>query len=213
MGSEMCIRDSDGDATDETVDENGDLEGDYPIFFEVTSTATGASDVMMKAVDVNTAHAVTLTPSGSEQVEVGGTVDFPHTLANNGNADATVELTATNSLPGWSNTVSIDTNGDGAADTEIGNLIAGTITVQQPDGTTVSVVVTVPGSNPVLAVPPGAVIPLNATVFAPSSASVDDVDTLTITALNSASGITTSCLLYTSPSPRDATLSRMPSSA
>jgi len=185
------VSDNDGDTTDETVDENGDSDGDYPIFFEVTSTATGASDAMMKAVDVNTAHAVTLTPSGSEQVEEGGTVDFPHTLANNGNADAVVELTATNSLPGWSNTVSIDTNGDGIADTEIGNLVAGTITVQQPDGTIVSVTVTVPGANPVLTVPPGAVIPLSATVFAPSSAAVDDVDTLTITAVNSASGITT----------------------
>lgn len=185
------VSDNDGDAADETVDQNNDTDGDYPIFLEVTSTATGASDVMMKAVDVNTVHAVTLTPSGSEQVEEGGTVDFPHTLANNGNADAVVELTATNSLAGWSNTVSIDTTGNGTADTEIGNLVAGTITVQQPDSTTVSVTVTLSGGNPVLTVPPGAVIPLSATVFAPSSAGVDEVDTLTITAVNSASGITT----------------------
>ncbi len=185
------VSDNDGDATDETVDENGDLDGDYPIFFEVTSSATGASDVMMKAVDVDTVHAVTLTPSGSEQVEVGGTVNFPHTLANNGNADAEIELSAANSLSGWSNTVSIDTDGNGATDTEIGNLVAGTITVLQPDGTTVSIVVTLVGGNPVLTVPPGAAIPLGATVFAPSSAAVDDVDTLTITAINSASGITT----------------------
>jgi uncharacterized repeat protein (TIGR01451 family) len=185
------VSDNDGDTTNETVDQNADLDGDYPIFFEVTSTATGASDVMLKAVDVNTVHAVTLTPSGSEQVEVGGTVDFPHTLANNGNADAVIELSAAHSLPGWSNTVSIDTNGDGTADTEIGNLTAGTITVLQPDTTTVDITVTVPGANPVLTIPPGSLIPLSATVFAPSSAAVDDVDTLTITAVNSASGITT----------------------
>lgn len=185
------VFDNDGDAVDETVDQNGDLDGDYPIFFEVTSSATGATDVMMKAIDVNTAHAVTLTPSGSEQVEEGGTVDFPHTLANNGNADAVLELTAANTLPGWSNTVSIDTNGDGIADTEIGNLVAGTITVQQPDSTTVSITVTISGGNPVLTVPPGAMIPISATVFAPSSANVNDVDTLIISAVNSASGITT----------------------
>ncbi len=184
------VFDNDGDGADETIDANGDSDGDYPIFFEITSTATGASDVMLHAVDVDTVHAVTLSPSGSEQVEVGGTVDFPHTLANNGNADAVVELTASNSLSGWNNTVSIDTTGDGIADTEIGNLAAGAITVQQPDGTTVSVTVTLSGANPVLTVPPGAVIPLAATVFAPSSAAVDDVDTLTITAFNSASGNT-----------------------
>ena len=184
------VFDNDGDGADETIDANGDSDGDYPIFFEITSTATGASDVMLHAVDVDTVHAVTLSPSGSEQVEVGGTVDFPHTLANNGNADAIVELTASNSLPGWNNTVSIDTTGNGIADTEIGNLAAGEITVQQPDGTTVLVTVTLSGANPVLTVPPGAVIPLAATVFAPSSAAVNEVDTLTITANDSASGIT-----------------------
>ena len=50
---------------------------------------------------------------------------------------------------------------------------------------------TLAGTNPVLTIPPGSTIPLNATVFAPSSAAIDDVDTLTITAVNSASGITT----------------------
>jgi len=63
--------------------------------------------------------------------------------------------------------------------------------VQQPGGGIVTVAVTLSGVNPVLTIPPGAAIPLSATVFAPSSASIDDVDTLTITAVNSASGITT----------------------
>jgi uncharacterized repeat protein (TIGR01451 family) len=185
------VADNDADGTDETLDENADSDGDYPLFLEVTSSATGATDTMLKAIDVNTVHALTLTPSGSEQVEVGGTVSFPHTLANNGNADAVVELSATNSQGGWSNTVSIDTDGDGAADTEIGNLTPGTITVRQPDGSTETVTVTVPAGSPILTIPTGTVVPLSATVFAPSSASVDDVDTLTITAINSASGLTT----------------------
>ncbi len=182
--------DNDADAVDENLDGNGDGDGDYPLFFEVSSTGTGANDVTVEAIDVNTVHAVTLTPSGSSQIESGGTVVFPHTLANNGNADATLELTATNSLPGWTNTVLIDTVGNGVPDTELGNLTAGTITVQQPDGTDVTLTVTVAGGVPGLTVPPGANIPLSATVFAPSSASDGDVDTLTISATDSSAGTT-----------------------
>lgn len=182
--------DNDVDTADETLDGNGDGDGDYPLFFEVSSTGTGASDVTVEAIDVNTVHAVTLTPSGSSQIESGGTVVFPHTLSNNGNADEVLEMTASNSLPGWTNTVLIDTVGDGVPDTEIGNLVAGSIIVQQPDGSDVTLTVTINGGVPSLTVPPGAIIPLSATVFAPSSASDGDVDTLTISATDTASGTT-----------------------
>ncbi|MEM7255797.1 MAG: hypothetical protein AAF404_00250 [Pseudomonadota bacterium] len=180
--------DNDQDGASETVDGNSDGDGDYPLFFEVTSSATGATDVTMDAIDVNEVYAVILTPSGSDQIEAGGTSVYPHTLANNGNGDASLELTASNSLPGFTNTVTVDTDGDGVPDTEVGNLIAGNIAVQQPDGTTQIIAVTISGGNPVVTLPPGVVLPLTATVFAPTSAAEGQVDTLTITATNTTTG-------------------------
>ncbi|OED42421.1 hypothetical protein AB833_07230 [Chromatiales bacterium (ex Bugula neritina AB1)] len=188
------VSDNDNDGTDETVDVNGDGDGDYPLFFEVRSASTGASDVTLEAIDVNTVHAVTLTPSGSSQVESGGSSTYPHTLANNGNALETLALTAANSgsASGWANTLTIDTTGDGVADTEFGNLVAGTITVQQPSGVDIIITVSIAGGNPTLALPPGAVIPLHATVFAPTTAGDGDTDILTITATDAVSGATAS---------------------
>ncbi len=184
------ISDNDVDAANETLDGNSDGDGDYPLFFEVTSTATGATDVTLEAVDVNEVYAVVLTPSGSDQIEAGGTSVYPHTLANNGNGDAELELSASNSQPGWTNTVMIDTDGDGLPDTEFGNLTPGNIAVQQPDGTTEIIVVTDNGGIPVVTIPPGVVVPLTATVFAPTSAAEGEVDTLTISATDLSSGST-----------------------
>ncbi len=184
------VSDNDVDAANEILDGNNDGDGDYPLFFEVTSTATGATDVTLEAIDVNEVYAVILTPSGSDQIEAGGTSVYPHTLANNGNGDAVLELTSSNSQPGWTNTVTIDTDGDGVPDTEFGNLLPGNIAVQQPDGTTEIITVTDNGGNPVVTIPPGVVLPLTATVFAPTSASASDVDTLTISATDTTTGAT-----------------------
>lgn len=178
--------DNDGDGVVETIDGNGDSDGDYPIFFQIISVNSGAMDVKLDAVDVNAVRAISLTPSGINQVEAGGTVSYPHTLSNTGNSTETVELTATNSQPGWNNTVMIDTDGDGTPDTEIGNLTAGTITVLQPDGTTVDITVTDTDGdgNPELELPQNSDIPLVATILAPTTASAGEVDTLSITATN-----------------------------
>ena len=180
--------DNDADTVAEVLDGNTDGDGDYPLFFEVTSTATGATDVTLEAIDVNEVYAVVLTPSGSDQIEAGGTSVYPHTLANNGNGDAVLELTSSNSQPGWTNTVMIDTDGDGVPDTEFGNLLPGNIAVQQPDGSTEIITVTDNGGVPVVTIPPGVVLPLTATVFAPTSASASDVDTLTIAATDTTTG-------------------------
>ena len=48
---------------------------------------------------------------------------------------------------------------------------------------------------------------------AQAQASGTDTILLTVTLMGGNDGLNTLCLLYTSPSPRDATLSRMPSSA
>ncbi len=183
------IGDNDADGANETVDGNADGDGDYPLFFEVTSSSTGATDVTMSAVDVNEVHAVILTPSGSDQIEAGGTSVYLHTLANNGNGDATLQLVTSNSLPGFTNAVSVDTDGDGVPDTEVGNLVPGNIAVQQPDGTTQIIAITDVGGNPVVILPPGVVLPLTATVFAPTSSAEGQVDTLTISATNLTTGV------------------------
>jgi len=81
----------------------------------------------------------------------------------------------------------IDTDGDGTPDTELGNLVAGNITVQQPDGTVETVTVALNGGVPVLTLPPGVVVPMVATVFSPGSSAQGQVDTLTITAFEAAS--------------------------
>lgn len=180
--------DNDVDATVETIDGNADGDGDYPLFFRIISASSGATDVLLEAIDVVPSRAVAFTPSASNQVEPGGTVDYLATLSNNGNAEETLELTATNSQADFNNTVAIDTDGDGTTDTVLGNLTAGsTISVLQADGVLLSIDVLDADSdgNPELVLPPGARIPLLVTVFAPSTAPSGQVDTLSLLAENS----------------------------
>lgn len=178
--------DNDVDGSDELMDGNGDGDGDYPLFFTILSNNSGATDITMDAIDVEASRAIALTPTSTNQIEAGGTVTYAHTLANSGNTPETVEVEATNSQVGWTSTVLIDTDGDGVADTELGNLTAGNITVQQSSGVDIVIAVTDTDGdgNPELALPSGADIPLQATVFAPASASPGQVDTLTIDAIN-----------------------------
>jgi len=179
--------DNDGDGTPESLDGNGDGDGDYPIFFTIQSGATGASDVVLQAIDVLPTRGLTLTPNGSNQLEAGGTVAYTHTLANTGNSAEVVELTSSNSQPNWNHTLLIDTDGDGTPDTDIGNLVVGTtISVQQPDLSVVTINITDADADgvPELNLPAGASVTLDATVFAPATAAIGEIDTLTITATN-----------------------------
>jgi len=52
--------DNDADDTPDTLDSNIDGDGDYPIFFQIESNNTGASDIMLDAVDVDPARDVQL---------------------------------------------------------------------------------------------------------------------------------------------------------
>ncbi len=186
LAIEDALIDNNGDGTATTLDGNGDGDGDYPLFFQITSPNTGATDIVLDSVDVDSSRQLSLVTPGSNQVEAGGTAAYGHTLTNNGNVTEVVEVEATNSQTAWSNTVSIDTDGDGVADTVLGNLVPGSITVQQPDGTDIVVEVTDADADgiPELTLEPGEVIPLDATVFAPSNAAPGEVDVLTITANN-----------------------------
>lgn len=177
--------DNDADGVVETVDGNNDGDGDYLLFFQVTSNSTGASDVTTAAVDVNPVIAASLSPNGSAQIAPGGTELYQNTLANNGNDAATYEIDSSNSQASWSSTLSVDTNGDGAADTELANIPAGTIQVQQPNGSVVAVEVAISASGqPIFTLDAGELLPIDATVFAPANAVDSEVDVLTINATN-----------------------------
>ncbi len=179
--------DNDADGVVDTLDGNGDGDGDYPLFFQILSQNTGATDTVLDAVDVDSARELTLVTPSSNQVEAGGTVTYGHTLANNGNVAEVVLISATNSQPGWTNSVSIDTDGDGVADTPINTLAAGQITVLQTDGTTVQVTVTDSDGDGIaeqFTLEPGVSIPLSVSVFAPANATAGQTDNLTITVTN-----------------------------
>lgn len=181
--------DNDGDGAVDTIDGNGDGDGDYSLFFQISSAGTGATDVTMESIDVNPTISASLSPNGSAQINPGGTEEYLNTLSNNGNAVQTYEIASTNSGPGWTSTLSVDTDGDGVADTEIANLTPGTIQVQQPDGSVVTVEVAIgAGGNPEFTLDAGEELPIAATVFAPATAPDGQVDVLTITATNTVTG-------------------------
>lgn len=188
LASTDVAYDNDDDGTDETLDgPGGDGDGDYPIFFRITSPNTSATDIKLDAIDVDSNRAVSLVVPGINQVEAGGSVSYSHTLTNAGNVDESVELVATNSQGTWTNTLSIDTDGDGVADTIIANLLPGsTISVLQTTGVIALVQVTDTDTDtiPELVLESGMSLPIEAVVFAPSNGAPNETDILTIDATN-----------------------------
>lgn len=179
--------DNDGDTVADVLDANGDGDGDYPLFFQILSQNTGATDIVLDGVDVDSTRELTLVTPSANQIEAGGTVTYGHTLANNGNVDELVEISATNSQNGWTNSISIDTDGDGVIDTPLNALAPGQITVLQTDGTTVTVEVTDTNNDGVaeqFTLVPGVSLPLSVSVFAPANASAGQIDSLTIEVTN-----------------------------
>jgi len=59
--------------------------GTYNAYFKVTSGATLASDIKLDAVILSATNNLTLTPIGTGQIQPGGTILYPHILANGGN--------------------------------------------------------------------------------------------------------------------------------
>lgn len=180
------VADNDGDGTADAMDANNDGDADQPIFIQIESANSGASDIMVDAVDVNPNRDLVLTPPGANQIQPGGSVDYTNTLENAGNTDEPVELSARNSNPDWNNNVAVDTDGDGVPDTPLSQLDPATDQIYgtDPDGNPVAMPISDVDNdgNPELIVPAGVSIPLEPTVFAPSDAPPGTVDTLTITA-------------------------------
>lgn len=181
--------DNDADGTIETLDGNGDNDGDYPFFFQITST-TGATDVTVEAIDVTQVISASLTPNGAAQIDPGSSEVYTNILTNTGNATATYEVERSNSQVGWSNTLSVDTDGDGIADTEMANLSDGdVISVLQPDGLVADIEITLSNAdNPEFTLDAGESLPLTSTVFSPANAPDGQIDVLTINATDVATG-------------------------
>lgn len=171
------------------VDTNGDGDGDQLITIRVLSSATGATDTMMDAIDVASLRQVALTPPGADQIQAGGSVDYTHTLDNTGNTEETLELSATNpgTTAGWNNSLMVDTNNDGVPDKALNQLAAGaTIYGTNNTGGSVPIILADTDSDGILEVtlPPGVSLPISPLVFAPSDAAPGEINTLTVTATN-----------------------------
>lgn len=162
------------------VDGNGDSDGDYGVFFRVQSVNSGASDVKLDAVDVLPNEEITLLQNNSGQIQPGGSIDYPHTLTNDGNTSESLSLSAVNSAANWSNNLLVDTDGDGTAETPFSSLAVGA-TVYYFNTAGVLTAGTL-DANLRLELDPGESLSFVVRVFAPTSAPNGQLDTVTVTA-------------------------------
>jgi uncharacterized repeat protein (TIGR01451 family) len=161
-----------------------DNDKDYVIDFWVTSAVDAArKDSLAHAIDVKDVKSVEITPDGQNQIQPGGTVDYPHKLSNDGNVDEAVELTAGNSDPDWNSRTLIKT--DTGDLVELSNLKKDDkVEVNNPDGTVTIVTLTDTDTDGKVEFPlkPGQYLNVTDKVFAPSDAAQGEVNTTTITA-------------------------------
>ena len=170
------------DSTSALTGIDGDL--DYQIDFTATSTSTpGVSDSVTNAVDVEAEREVVISPNGQNQVQPGGTVEYNHKLENNGNQNETVEMDITNSQPGWTTVINVDTDGDGLPDTILTSALAGT-TISGVDEAVNPVLIAVIDTDgdgiPDLLLEPGENVNMTTTVTSSSNAALGTVDLSTI---------------------------------
>ncbi|EKF75940.1 hypothetical protein A11A3_00560 [Alcanivorax hongdengensis A-11-3] len=163
--------------------------GDHNVEFIVTSASdSNVSDSVLDAVTVPTNRNVNVTPDGTNQVQPGGNIGYSHVVANSGNTDETVELTASNSQSGWTNLTQVKLGGSCTL-TAISSLTAGTgQQLCNAAGTAVTVDIAIGTNGPQVTLNPGESFSVNVTVYAPSNAAQGDVDTLTLSATNTDSG-------------------------
>ena len=85
------------------------------LLFALTSGASSATDTIRDRLTVATARSLTITPNNQGQVFPGSSVNYAHTISNNGNSTETnVGVALTDSLAGFSSVIYAD-NGAGAA--------------------------------------------------------------------------------------------------
>lgn len=163
----------------------GDTDGDYGIFFEVTSPATGASAQILANVDVGDLEDLVLSSNQAGQVKAGNAVDYPHSLENAGNTVELVSFFTTVTNTGWTSVVMVDTDLDGTAETAWSALGAtDSIGILDTTGNLI-------GRNLAageISLSPGETVPLNHRVFAESGASPGTIEQTTLTAPYNAAG-------------------------
>ena len=204
------VRETTG-GTEDPTDFNADTDGDYPIFFRIVSQTSGSVDVKLDAVDVNAVEDVSCVPNNANQLQPGGSVDYPHEIKNTGNTSESFVLGGANSNTalGFSNIVLItadNTSKDGSTPLTLGwsLLLAGdAVKVIDADGTTVvwKIIADLDGigAGTVVGVTldPGQKLPTTIRVFAPSSAANATVDVATLSGNHNytadVAGATVSC--------------------
>ncbi len=155
--------------------------GKQDLYFRAISPTSGASDRLYGAVDINAVRAIVVTNSQTGQVFPGGTVVYPMTITNNGNAtegtvatlgtpngttNSKVVIGLTDSLAaqGWTSVAYLDANGNGAID---------------PTDPVIADLASIGG------LAPGTSVALLVKVFAPSGAGIGNIDATTLTATTS----------------------------
>jgi len=153
------------------------LAGSYKTYFRVMSGATGASDIKLDAVTLTPLLSLTLTPNGSGQIQAGGTILYPHTLANGGNqscgGDFSFTVTNSQAAAGWSYLLYLDNNGDSQVDVA-DTVLGGGNTASETITTTMGALSA--GSN----------VKLLVKVQAPAGATSGALDVINITATDTA---------------------------
>ena len=189
----MCIRDSITTAA----------TGDQP------DPSTAGDDLEEAVVVDNDANLVTIKTlaSGDSTPEIGDAVVFQIEVTNNGAAQAT-NVSLTDQLPAGLTYVS-DTGAAGAYDPTTGLWTIGTINTGDTEIITISATVDADQAGMMITN-----VITAATGDQPDPSTVGDDLEEAIDVEEQANLITVkTCLLYTSPSPRDRQKSRMPSSA
>ena len=164
--------------------------GTYAFAFMITSNADSAiTDVKIDAVTVSALCQIDASVGGSDQVQQLGTVDYAHTVTNNGNEQQTISLQATlseivtgpNNLAGWTATIRVDTDEDGDVDADYSLLdpvLDPTVSLSIQDASAgnilMPVVLTGTVGSAVITLDPGDSIDFEIRVFAPSGADVND---------------------------------------
>ncbi|MCK5901608.1 MAG: hypothetical protein KAG28_00550 [Cocleimonas sp.] len=184
-------RTADVDGHDITNDNGSVLAGadtdkDYVIDFIVTSAVDDTrKDSISHAIDVADIKSIEITPDGQNQIQPGGTIDYPHKLSNNGNIDEAVEIVASNNDPDW-NSRTLIKKADGTL-VEVTNLKSGdSVLVNNPDGTTTPVTLTDTDADKIVefSLKPGQYINIIDTVFAPAVAAQGETNTTLIKVTN-----------------------------
>jgi len=159
--------------------------GTTNIYFKVQSPTSGALDIKMDAIKINTFRSIKITTNNAGQIFPGGSIVYTHIITNAGNvnegqATAVNSTTSTTSFvdlysnqpsvdtyAGWGSVVYWDSNNDGVLD---------------PTDPVVTNLSKVHAATLPAGLAPSEKATLFVKVFAPLGAAINTIDTATITA-------------------------------